>query len=81
MHPAQATPQTDSLLRRLKQGEAIVVPVLWFQEMANALLMLERRNRISSAERREALAILRAFDTQPDFEGAALAFGRISELA
>jgi predicted nucleic acid-binding protein len=81
VHPAQATKETDVLLRQLKQGVTLVVPGLWFQEMANALLVLERTKKLKADERIEALAVLRAFHTKPDYEGAGQAFGRLSELA
>ncbi len=81
VHPAQATGETDLLLRELKQGAVLVVPALWFQEMANALLVLERRRKLKTNERRDALAMLRALNTEPDLHGATLAFGKLSELA
>jgi predicted nucleic acid-binding protein len=81
VHPAQATEQTNTLLQELKGDVHLVVPALWFQEMANALLVLERRKRINANERREALSTLQALGAKPDLEGALLAFGRISELA
>jgi predicted nucleic acid-binding protein len=81
VHPAQATPATDALLRQIKADVMLVVPVLWFQEMANALLVLERRKKLKADERREAFAILRALNAKPDFEAASLALGKISELA
>ena len=81
VHPAQATEESDGLLRQLKQGVTLVVPGLWFQETANALLVLERRKKLKADERREALVTLRALNTKPDFEGTYLAFGKVSELA
>lgn len=79
--PNQATPATDALLQELKQGVVLVVPGLWFQEMANALLVLERRKKLTGEERQEALATLRKLYIVADTEGAALALDRISELA
>ena len=81
IHPAQATEETDALLRQLKQGIQLVVPSLWFQEMANALLVLERRKKLKASERRKALMTLRGLNAKPDFEGALLAFGKVSDLA
>jgi predicted nucleic acid-binding protein len=81
IHPAQATDETDALLERLRKGFTLVAPALWFLEMANALLALERRRKLKADERREALATLSALEIRPDFEGASLAFTRISELA
>jgi len=81
VHPHQATVETDRLLRRLTEGVTLVVPALWFQEMANALLVLERRRKLRAEERREALATLGGLNVTVDFEGATLAFGKVSEMA
>jgi predicted nucleic acid-binding protein len=80
VHPAQATEESDALLQQLKRGITVVVPGLWFQEMANSLLVLEWRKGLKANERREALVRLCALNTRPDFEGASLAFGKVSEL-
>ncbi len=81
VHPAQASEETDALLERLREGLTLVLPALWYQETANALLVLQRRNELKLDERREALATLKTLNIKPDFEGASLAFGRVSELA
>jgi predicted nucleic acid-binding protein len=71
----------DNLLRRLTEGVTLVLPALWFQEMANALLVLDRRRKLKAEERRQALATLCGLNVTVDLEGAALAFGKVSELA
>ena len=47
---------TKVLERIAEQGA--VVPGLWFLEIGNVLLMAERRNRITSYQRLEALSLL-----------------------
>ena len=42
VHPNQATPETDKLLQEIEAGATVVVPALWFIEMANSLLVLTR---------------------------------------
>ena len=74
IHPHQASAQTDTLLREVGTGITLLVPALWFLEVANALLVLERRRRIKGDERREALATLRALNINADFEGVTSAF-------
>ena len=81
VHPGQADERTDALLLQLKTGVGLLVPALWFQEMANALLVLERRKRLQTHERREALALLRTLNVEPDLQGACLAFDKLTELA
>ena len=81
IHPGQATKETDDLLESLKQGVELVVPGLWFLEMANALLVLERRGKLTGEERQEALFALRAFPITVDMDGHCKAFGEISKIA
>ena len=81
IHPAQATKETESLLDEIAEGARFTVPALWFFEVANALLVLERRRKIRPDERVAALGTLHALAPIVDEEGHRLAFGEISELA
>jgi predicted nucleic acid-binding protein len=55
---SQATPTADNLAVQVKAGATLIVPLLWFSETANALLLLQRRKLINQAERRRALELL-----------------------
>jgi predicted nucleic acid-binding protein len=81
VHPAQATPETEALLTQVEEGAELVVPALWFAEVANALLVLERRKRLTARERREALERLTQLQPVPELDGPRLAFSKTSELA
>jgi len=81
VHPGQATPQTDALLTKVGQGTTVIVPALWPVEMANVLLVLERRNKLTAEERTTALEALRTLAVEIDHEMSALAFTRLSQLA
>ncbi len=81
VHPVQGDAMTDALLTRIEEGAEIVVPTLWFVEVANVLLGLERRRRLAGRERREALERLTALRPVLDLDGARSAFGTTSELA
>ena len=81
VHPDQATPVTDALLEEIEHGARVVVPALWFLEIANALLVLERRKKLKRNERLEALASLQALNPVVDEEGHRFAFTKVSELA
>ena len=81
VHPGQATPETDALLAQVGQGTTVVVPALWPVEMANALIVLERRKRLTAEERAAALNALRSLAFTVDHEMSALAFTRLSQLA
>ncbi len=81
VHPAQATPQSQALLDAIAAGAGVRAPALWSLETANALLVLTRRGKLTEEERVAALTALAHLSVALDHEMAALAFGRLSELA
>jgi predicted nucleic acid-binding protein len=81
VHPAQASPATDAILHRADAGETFAVPLLWFTEMANGILVLQRRNKISPAARIAALDRLLKLNLHIDIPSPALAFTDVSSIA
>ena len=81
VHPAQATPQTESLLEAIADGATVEAPALWPLEVANALMVLRRRRKLTEDERQAGLGWLRRLPLRLDHEMALLAFSRLSELA
>ena len=81
VHPGQERPETVELLSDIAAGASFTVPALWFFEVANALLALERRKRLTAAERREALDRLRTLRPTLDDDGARLVLSTTSDLA
>ena len=81
VHPAQATAQTAAMLDALGEGAMLEVPALWPLEVANALLVLVRRRKLTEDERQTGLGWLRGLPLRIDPEAASLAFSRLSELA
>jgi predicted nucleic acid-binding protein len=81
VHPAQATAEASALLSEIASGAEVIVPSLWFTEMANALLILERRNKLTSDERRQALTRLEELNFSIDDADPRLAFAAVSDLA
>ena len=79
--PSQASSSADALLKRLEEGDEAVVPPLWFLEVANGLLVAERRKTIAAQERRTALERLSALGLAVDEADARVAFGQTSALA
>ena len=59
----------------------MVVPSLWFLEIANSLIVLERRRKLTREERRIALATLSKLNLIVDEESRHAAFSTTSELA
>ena len=79
--PSQASSAAEALLKRVEEGAEVVVPSLWFLEVANGLLVAERRKTIAAPERRLALERLSALSLAVDEVNARDAFGRTSALA
>lgn len=81
VHPAQATRQTAAMLDAIADGATLEVPALWPLEVANALLVLVRRRKLTEDERQTGLGWLRGLRLRIDHEMGPLAFSRLSELA
>jgi len=81
VHPAQATTQSQALLDAIAAGAVVRAPALWSLETSNALLVLTRRGKLTEDERAEALTALAQLSVVLDHEMAALAFGKLSDLA
>jgi predicted nucleic acid-binding protein len=81
VHPAQATRETAAMLDAVADGATLEVPALWPLEVANALIVLVRRRKLSDDERQTGLGWLRGLRLRLDHEMTALAFSRLSELA
>ena len=79
--PSQASSSADALLKRVEAGDGIVVPPLWFLEVANGLLVAERRKTITAWERRLALERISALGLTVDEASARDALGRTSALS
>jgi|SRR5581483_9045254 len=71
----EATPATDSLLKRLKDGDEALVPAHWAMEVTNGLLMAVRRKRITDEKVRRFIDDLIALPIRIDSESP-LAFSK-----
>ena len=81
VYPSQASDSTDKLLEDIEAGAIVVVPSLWFLEVANGLLVAQRRKLLTISERKQALARLSALTFTVDEEAGRAAFRQASELA
>jgi len=81
VHPSQATPESDALLADVESGARVMVPAIWFAETANALLVLERRKKLTRGERAKALSRLGDLNILPDEDGHRFVFSSVSEVA
>ena len=81
VHPTQATKQTTAMLDAIADGATLEVPALWPLEVANALIVLVRRRKLTENERQAGVGWLRGLRIRVDHEMSALAFSQLSELA
>ena len=79
--PSQASPAANALLERIKAGAGGVVPMFWYLEVANGLLVVDRRKVITGNQRQRSLERLAALRLTVDDGEAHNAFGRTSALA
>ena len=76
----EATAAADTVLERLAT-ETASVPAIWHLEIANVLVMSERRRRITPANSTEFIALLETLVIVVDEETPSRAFGRVLDLA
>lgn len=81
VYPAQASSETDRLLELVESGAVIVVPSLWFLEVANGLLAAQRRKLLTAAERKKAFERLSDLTFSVDEEAGRAALKKTSDLA
>ncbi len=77
----EATPATDKVLDSLGQGAKAYVPALWWWEVANVLLLAERRNRVTSAEAHRHWVRLKALPIEVDLAASDEAWTATLSLA
>lgn len=78
--PGERSAATDAILDRVA-GAGALVPVLWRLEVANVLLMAERRGRISGDQRVRALQAFGQLPIVDDPETGARAWAATTGLA
>ena len=79
--PDETIPFTEELLDRLATGLEAIVPSIWPFEMANALLVAERRKRITRAQAVAELQQLASLPIIVELVQTARAFGMVLSLA
>ena len=75
----EATDETKAIFRRLSK-ESVLVPAHWHLEIANTLLVSERRKRITVGESAQFLGTLESLDIEIDQEISNRAFRDILPL-
>jgi predicted nucleic acid-binding protein len=77
----QSTPYTDAVLQALIDGAEAVVPAIWRLEVANALVVAERRKKITAEASTQFLLDLQQFNITVDTDGLSHVFGAVIEHA
>jgi len=78
--PRQQTVQTDALMHRMSDEGALTTS-LWPIEVANVLLVYERRGQLTIAERMGAIAFYTSIPIETDDQTAVRAWGTAFDLA
>ncbi len=76
----EASPYADAVLDRFAQAEALA-PIIWPLEVGNALVVAERRGRITPAETVRFLNLLRQLPIGVEGETATRILGEVLSLA
>lgn len=79
--PDEATSYSESLLDRLASGSEAIVPAIWPFEVSNALLVGERRKRLTMAQMTGTLERLSDLPILIEAIPVSRAFGQILALA
>jgi len=78
--PRQQTARTDTLMYRMID-EGALTTTLWPMEVANVLLMYERRGQLTTADRMSAIAFYAGAPIELDDQTATRAWGTALDLA
>lgn len=79
--PDETSKEAEGFLSRIGIRSILWVPALWWYEMANALLMAQRRRRLSEAGRIRLIELYRKLPFQTDMALDADSIGRLHTLA
>ena len=77
----EASEVSESVLNLLSAGAEVIAPAVWPLEVANALLVAERRKRISLAQMTALMSRIASFPISLETTDTARAFGPIFSLA
>ncbi len=76
----EAGPYADAVLERFTEATALA-PIIWPLEVGNALVVAERRGRVTAADTARFLNLLRQLPIVVEGETASRLFGEILALA
>ena len=77
----QSTDYTEAVLGSLIAGTEAIVPAIWKLELANALVVAERRKKIAPEKSARFLRDLQQFAISMDLDGLEYVFATVLEYA
>ena len=77
----QGTPYTDAVLQTVISGAEAVVPAIWRFEVANILVVAERRKKIAPEKTARFIQALRSFAITVDLDSVDTVFDAVLEHA
>ena len=80
--PDEVSFTAEAVLRSIEEGEVkACVPELWFYELANLLIVAERRNRLTTTQADDALALIQRVPVEVFNHRENLTSGRVMAFA
>ena len=79
--PDEASDQADRFLSRVTAKDVLWVPSLWWYEVANALVLAERRKRLTEADGIHLIDLYRALPIKTDMVSGAAVIEQLRTLA
>lgn len=79
--PDETSKEAERFLSRISIRNVLWVPALWWYEIANALLVAQRRKRLTEAERIRLIELYRALPIRTDMMLNSDVMGRFQTLA
>jgi predicted nucleic acid-binding protein len=77
----QSTPYTEAVLQAVIDGAEVVVPVIWKLEVVNALVVAERRRKITPEKSAKFVRDLQQFNIKVDLDGLNQVFSDVMDHA
>jgi len=79
--PDEASDQADRFLSRVTAKDVLWVPSLWWYEVANALVVAERRKRLTEADGIHLIDLYRALPIKTDMVSGTVVIEQLRTLA
>lgn len=65
--PDESSTHVREFFSRLSKNDQLLIPSLWWYELANVLIVCERKNRLHHAEVWKILGLFEKFDLETDY--------------